>query len=245
MYKDDSVCTAPRGSVRAPCKERFWSLAGRDARIAHVLPALPTIYLASRSPRRRRLLDEHGIRHRVLPPGVDDAGLMPGGTTPAGWVAALAHLKAACGRSRLNGFHDHGAGPAVVLGADTIVLKNEEILGQPGTEPHAAAMIRSLRGGTHRVLTGVCLIDVASGRRDLFVDRATVHVGEIPDAEVDGYVASGQWRGKAGGYNLAERLADGWPIEFEGDPSTVMGLPMRMLPERLERFATAVAPAGA
>jgi septum formation protein len=53
--------------------------------------------------------------------------------------------------------------------------------------------------------------------------------GDVDDDAIDEYVASGQWRGKAGGYNLEERLEAGWPIECEGDPTTVMGLPMRRL----------------
>jgi septum formation protein len=71
----------------------------------------------------------------------------------------------------------------------------------------------------------------------MFTDRATVRLGRIAPPEIDGYVASGQWRGKAGAYNLAERLEAGWPITYEGDPGTIMGLPMRRLAPLLRRFA--------
>jgi septum formation protein len=106
-------------------------------------------------------------------------------------------------------------------------------------------IIRLLENGQHEVLTGVALVDPATGRRELFVDRARVRVGAIGGERIGEYIASGGWRGKAGGYNLAERIQEGWPIEYEGDPTTIMGLPMRILPARLEAFArgSALAPA--
>ena len=70
----------------------------------------------------------------------------------------------------------------------------------------------------------------------MFVDTATVTVGDIPGREVNAYVNSGQWRGKAGAYNLDERLEAGWPITFSGDPTTIVGLPMRRLLPLLERL---------
>jgi septum formation protein len=66
-----------------------------------------------------------------------------------------------------------------------------------------------------------------------------VTVGPIPETEITAYLDSGQWRGKAGAYNLAERLQAGWPISVEGDPGTVMGLPMVRLAERLRAIAAA------
>jgi len=72
-------------------------------------------------------------------------------------------------------------------------------------------------------------------RRWLVADRAVVRVGPISDEQIEAYVASGEWRGKAGAYNLSERIEAGWPIECLGDPTTVMGLPMRRLPEWLKR----------
>lgn len=79
------------------------------------------------------------------------------------------------------------------------------------------------------------IVHVATDCEILFTDTARVRVGRIPIAEIESYVASGQWRGKAGAYNLAERLAAGWPIEYEGDPATIMGLPMRRLTRCLAR----------
>jgi septum formation protein len=205
---------------------------------------MPRVYLASRSPRRRLLLGDHGIEHQVVADPLDDGRLVPGQVSPAGWVAALAYLKAAAALRRLPP-RDPGEAPvpgaAVVLGADTVVLKDGRVIGQPRDADDARAILHALRAGRHEVLTGVSLIDVATRRREFFVDRAVVRVGPLADDAIDEYVRSGDWRGKAGAYNLAERLAAGWPIDFEGDPTTIMGLPMATLPGRLERFSRACA----
>lgn len=195
------------------------------------MTARPPIYLASTSPRRRLILTELGIAHTPIHPGVDDGVLLPGAGSKECWPAALAYLKARAGEEEAA---RRGSPPGVVIGADTIVLKGRDILGQPRDEDDAARIIRALRGGSHRVITGVALVH--AGRRDLFLDAATVTVGAIDDATNDRYARSGGWRGKAGGYNLAERLAEGWPIRFEGDPRTIMGLPGAALAARLERF---------
>lgn len=189
---------------------------------------LPTIYLASRSPRRSQLLREAGYPFQVIESGVDDGQLDPGSAIPAEWTISLAFLKARAAREKLTP-EDRRAG--VVLGADTIVVKRDHIIGQPVDAADAAHIIRLLRDGTHEVLTGCCLL-WPDNRRDLFFDRAVVRVGSIPDAAIDEYIASGNWRGKAGAYNLAERQAAGWPITCEGDPATVMGLPLRKLRTR-------------
>lgn len=87
----------------------------------------------------------------------------------------------------------------------------------------------------------MCVLSIRDARRWLFADRAAVRYGRVSDAAVDEYVASGLWRGKAGAYNLQERLEAGWPVRCEGDPATVMGLPMRRLEPwlaRLRRVAT-------
>ena len=72
--------------------------------------------------------------------------------------------------------------------------------------------------------------------RLLFTDSSTVEVDRIPSETLDAYLDGGEWRGKAGGYNLVDRVADGWPVRCVGDPDTVMGLPMRRLRPLLERL---------
>lgn len=197
--------------------------------------SLPRVLLASQSPRRRRMLTEHGIEHTAVISGVDDSELVRGGVTATEWVAALAYFKAAAAHERLDpaGF---APGELVVLGADTVVRKGDRIIGQPVDAADAERIVRLLQNGEHDVLTGVAFIDAASGKRDMWVDRSRVRVGEIGDERIGTYVAGTDWRGKAGAYNLSERLEAGWPIEFEGDAGTIMGLPMNRLVDRLARF---------
>jgi septum formation protein len=168
---------------------------------------------------------------------VDDSQLVRGGVTPAEWVAALAYFKAAAARDRLVPAC-YAAGELVVLGADTVVRKDDALIGQPRDAADAERIIRLLQNGEHDVLTGVAFVDAATGRRDMWVDKSRVRVGEIGDERIGAYVAGTDWCGKAGGYNLSERLAAGWPIEFEGDAGSIMGLPMKRLADRLVRFRT-------
>jgi septum formation protein len=202
---------------------------------------LPRLILASRSPRRRRLLSEHGLRHEAVQSTIDDGQLHRGQASPAQWVAALAYLKAAAGADILGPGMRH---PVLILGADTVCLKDGELVGQPRDAADAERIVRMLQNGSHEVLTGAALLLVepdGARSRDVLVDRARVRVGPIGEERITSYIASGQWRGKAGAYNLGERLEAGWPIEFDGDPSTIMGLPMRALIARLERIAARAA----
>jgi septum formation protein len=100
-------------------------------------------------------------------------------------------------------------------------------------------MIRAFEDRSHKVLTGVALVwrDEADPwrpvGRDIFVDRAAVTLGRLDERALEAYVDSGLWRGKAGAYNYEERVAEGWPLSCDGDPTGVMGLPMRALVRRL------------
>lgn len=188
-------------------------------------PAEAGLLLASRSPRRRAMLDAAGIAHAVRPAGIDDGTLVPGRVDPGAWTAALAYLKArwVC---------EHAPPESgLVLGADTVCVGADgAILGQPASADEAGAMLRSFRNVAHRVISGAALVRPRDRARRLLVDVAVVRWGDVPDRAIDDYVASEDWQGKAGGYNLAERVAAGWPIACAGDPDTVMGLPMRRLP---------------
>ena len=77
---------------------------------------------------------------------------------------------------------------------------------------------------------------ISGSHRSIWSDSTLVRVGHLSDAQIQTYVESGAWQGKSGGYNLADRMADGWDIEIEGDPDTVMGLPMQELRLRLNEL---------
>lgn len=126
----------------------------------------------------------------------------------------------------------------VVLTADTLgVAADGGLIGTPESEEAALAILRRLVGGDHTIVTGVALGRVGGDAEfEAWADTAEVRLGTISEQTLREYVATGAWRGKAGGYNLAERRAAGWPIEVDGDPGTVMGLPMRRLTPRLEAW---------
>lgn len=198
--------------------------------------ATPILHLASQSARRRELLDRHGIAHRASHPGIDDGLLFAGEVSPEQWVASMAYLKASAGL--------RDAGSLMVLGADTVCVKHGLVIGQPVDAADARRILELLENGSHEVVTGCALLWPGTARREIFVDRATVHVGVIGEERIGAYVASGEWKGKAGAYNLSERMEAGWPVRCDGDPSTVMGLPMRMLVSRLAKLGANVSGSG-
>ena len=198
----------------------------------------PVVVLASSSPRRQAILTAAGIRFEVLPPAIDDA-LLPAATDdPARLTMGLAWFKA---RQVLSVLAPHGASgaPRLVLAADTVCVVDGRIVGKPADAAEARAMVRALEGRSHDVVTGICIADRRSGARTLLADRATVTLAALPAGELDGYVASGAWQGKSGGYNYGERAAAGWPLTCAGDPETVMGLPSRLVVPMLAAFGRA------
>ena len=174
------------------------------------------------------MLQATGWPIHLDPPDVDDGRLQRGSVAPDLWVEALALMKAKA-LAQLKRSRGDALEPCTILGADTVCLHGNEVMGQPADVEQARAMLDRHQGTAHEVLTGTCLIAWPDMRRLLFIDRATVTWGVVDDAAMQHYLDEGAWRGKAGAYNLQERIDAGWPIRCEGDPSTVMGLPMRRL----------------
>lgn len=203
----------------------------QDRPLVQDASSLPLVVLASASARRRSLLQDAGIAHTVRPATIDDGTLTPPPEIdPAAWVASLAFLKA---RSSLDLAREPSS---VVLGADTVCVHQGEIIGQPRDRAHARATIERMMNDTHEVLTGVAILSTSSEHREVFVDRSVVRVGPIPSDQIEAYLDSGQWEGKAGAYNITERRAAGWPIDFQGDEHSIVGLPMARVIERLRLF---------
>lgn len=199
----------------------------------------PKLVLASRSPRRRAMLTGAGLTHRAVTPEIDDGELSPGSVEAASWVEALSFLKARSVAESLA--RDAALEPGeIVLGADTVCVVEGRVIGQPADRDEAGAMIRAFMGREHEVLTGVTLLEPTTGERSIFVDRARVRLGSLGAGAIESYLESEDWRGKAGAYNFAERLDAGWPLECDGDPATVMGLPMRRLGGAIEAFCAAL-----
>lgn len=173
------------------------------------------LVLASASPRRALILRSLGVPFRVVVSNVDET-TRPG-EEPARTVERLAREKAqAVARAET----------LPVLGADTVVVANGNVLGKPRSTAEAAAMLRSLAGREHDVLTGICL--VSAGRAHAGVERTAVRFTAMSEAEIAWYVATGEPMDKAGAYHIDGRGAL-FVEGVTGSPSNVAGLPIRLL----------------
>lgn len=184
------------------------------------------IYLASASPRRRELLERIGVRYATLAQDVDERP--HDGEAPEVFVIRLALAKA---RAGLAGRPAGDWRP--VLGADTAVVVDDEILGKPAGRAEAMAMLERLAGRTHRVLTGVAMVDGEHEATRLSLSGVTLR--PIADAEREAYWASGEPRGKAGGYAVQGR-GGVFVEQLEGSYSGVMGLPLFETHDLLAEF---------
>ena len=187
------------------------------------------LILASRSPRRTALLADAGYTfEQADPPFNDPAQPVGGGRSIADLAADLARRKALSLRNA--GGYDN----AVILAADTVCVGTDgSPIGQPRDRDDAEAMLRSFMNASHDVVTGVAILGPADPGPETFADTATVNIGHVPDAELQAYLNTDQWRGKAGGYNLFDRRDAGWPITVQGDETTVVGLPMERVADAL------------
>lgn len=181
--------------------------------------------LASGSPRRRVLLAEAGFAAEVEAADIDDSLIRIGAVDAQEVAPALAYFKAQRVAERRAA---RGEQPAWILAADTVCERDGEVLGKPADVEEARAMIRSLEGRGHGVITGWCLLG-PDGSRRIGRDVAWIEIGELPRDDFERFLADGLWRGKAGGYNLPEVIARGWPVRCVGDPQTVIGLPIDKL----------------
>jgi len=182
------------------------------------------IVLASGSPRRKKILRDHGIRFRVEPSGVSERG--KAGLSPAALVKMLA-LRKALFVARRNP-ND------VVLGADTIVFINGKVVGKPRNAAHGRRMLAELSGVWQKVYTGVAVVSEGGKRRAVDAAVSRVKMKKLTPEEIER--ASRKHLDKAGGYAVQERK-DAFVERIEGDYDNVVGLPMRVVKRLLRRLA--------
>lgn len=197
-------------------------------------PSPSSLILASSSPRRRELLTEAGYQFRVMAPDADVECGVCSSSGPAGLVTELAFRKAAAiVRQLVNSPTSETASfaPTIVLADDTVAECDGFILGKPRDEGRARAMLAQLSGREHRVLTGICLWTLGEKEPRIRVDATRLRMDELTEAQLDEYLASGQWEGKAGAFGYQDRL--GWVHVVEGSASNVVGLPMELLAQML------------
>ena len=185
------------------------------------------LILASGSPRRRELLASAGYQFRVEPPGPGAEGSIRHGESPRQLVTRLAREKAADVAAR--------TARGLVLGCDTIAECEGKILGKPRNREHAAEMLRMLRGTQHRVFSGICLWHRPSDLCRTEVEITFLRMDSVSDAELDAYLDTGLWQGKAGAFGYQDGLD--WIHVEQGSESNVVGLPMELLQKMLYEFA--------
>jgi septum formation protein len=178
--------------------------------------AAPVVILASASPRRRELLARLAIPFTVIPANVDEQ-LHPG-ETPLAYVVRLAQAKAASIAQRFP--------EALVLGADTVVVLDTQIMGKPEDMAQARRMLTRLSGQQHTVITGLALLHHSRQLRYLDSVSTRVHFRPLSAAEIEQYVASGEPFDKAGAYAI-QGLAGAFVASVDGCYTNVVGLPVQ------------------
>jgi septum formation protein len=180
------------------------------------------LILASASPRRRELLTQAGFAFEVLAADIDES--RRAGEAPADYVQRLALEKA----QAIHALHPD----AVVLGADTTVVLDGDVLNKPVDLADAEHMLRSLAGREHQVHTGIAV--VLDGGERQHVETTTVFFSSVKEADLSHYLASGDSLDKAGAYGI-QGYAARWITRIEGDYFNVMGLPIAATVKLLEK----------
>ena len=209
----------------------------------------PKLILASRSPRRRELLEKAGYDFEVIPA---DESVEEGHfdeLAPEELVAELAQLKAENVLLAIRGMQQTGEpietlqirhsrtaigpidDPRVVLGGDTIAECEGEILGKPTDREDARRILKTLAGRRHYVWSGLCLWPLNENLPLVAVERTILFMNPLSDSQIEEYLDSGAWEGKAGAFGYQDGID--WVTILEGTESNVVGLPMELLEEMI------------
>lgn len=190
------------------------------------------LILASGSPRRKELLGSLGLTFDILVSEADES--FAPGQPPVEIVQELAYRKASAVANTLNA--------GLVLGADTIVVCDDVILGKPEDEADAKRILKMLSGRSHTVYTGIALVEAGGDRRVVRDVRGTeVLMKPLTDAQIDAYIATGEPMDKAGAYGIQGKAAQ-FITGIHGDYFNVVGLPVSLVADRLAAFGFNVLP---
>ena len=181
-----------------------------------------SIILASASPRRAELLKQIGLDFQVCPS--DLAETMVTQTSPSAVVEELALMKAQTVGRRFN--------CGLIIGADTVVVINQQIIGKPENNRHAIEILSQLSGNRHKVVTGVSLLDLDREQQIVWSEKTLVYFRKLRESEILEYVSSHDVSDMAGGYGIQEKAA-AFVSRVEGCYFNVVGLPLASLAEKL------------
>ncbi len=178
------------------------------------------VILASASPRRRQLLGEAGYEFTVVPPDIDESAFPTKGVSAPAYARKLALAKA---KSVAERYPD-----SVVIGADTVVDSQGEIIGKPADAKDAEQITRKLFSTPHKVITGLAIVRLCDNTEVVRSVSTTVYPRLLTAGQIVEHVKGGSWRDKAGAYAIQE-TGDEFVERIEGSLTNVMGLPMELL----------------
>lgn len=182
-----------------------------------------TIVLASASPRRMALLQGLNVDFEVMPSGFDEPPFDEGQMTPKEYAIYNATQKARDVAAKFQRENPKNAG--IVIGMDTVGEHEGQILGKPKDRAHAREMIDFLNGTTHQVITGVCIIDTASGKEIQTHEATKVTFTKMSDEDIEKYLDTDGWNGVAAGYAI-QGVGSLFIEKIEGDYFNVVGFPI-------------------
>jgi septum formation protein len=187
-------------------------------------PFAAIFILASASPRRKELLKEAGYNFEVVPPDIDESAIPAEGIEPRECAKRLALAKAKSVAARFPN--------RLVIGADTVVDFEGEIVGKPCDAKEAEEITRKLFSRPHKVITAIAIVRLSDGIEIIESDTTTVYPKKMTEKQVAKHIKDGTWRGKAGAYAIKEG-ADEFIEKINGSLTNVMGLPMELLERML------------
>ena len=179
-----------------------------------------SIVLASASPRRKKLLAEAGYKFTVSVPKINESAFPAESVNPCEYAKRLALAKAKNVAAKFPG--------CLVIGADTVVDFDGEIIGKPADSKEAEQITRKLFSAPHKVITAVAIVQLSDGTEIVESDTTTVYPKKLTDEQIAEHIKGESWRDKAGAYAIQEN-GDAFIERIEGSLTNVMGLPMELL----------------
>ena len=189
------------------------------------------LILASASPRRRKLLKDLGFNFTIQPSNINEEIVEEISETDYAEKLALAKAQEVASRFNENG---------IVIGADTIVVIDNKILNKPKTKDEAFEMLNQLSGRTHKVITGLSLVEIISKKYIISNSQTLVTFRELEKEEIEAYINSGSPFDKAGGYGIQDDFGAVFVSRIEGCYYNVVGLPLELLYKSLKEFNTII-----
>jgi septum formation protein len=184
------------------------------------------VYLASKSPRRRKLLKQIGVKFKSFSVELNEN--IVDGEHPVACVKRLASEKMEVARSKVKS--------GIIITADTIVVLDKKVIGKPRNEKEAEKFLSLLSGKTHTVYTGICVVNIKSNKRILEFEKTRVEFRKIEKEEIKDYVTGGSPMDKAGAYGIQDDFGAVFVKKINGCYYNVVGLPLTKLYNSLRKI---------